>query len=219
MLVRDVADDGFHQILDGHQPVYAAIFIDHQSEMSMGLPHLQQQIEHRDLRRDHQRLAQNFLDRKILRLAGKAEYILDMHHAGDVIEILAIHRHAGMAFLADQGQGLVQGDIHPHRHDIGAGNHHVIGGDVAQAQHIGDQRPLLRVQIQRFARRRFALPPVFRLLHEFRDGLPHRLLLAAQFAQQAGQRVAHRFFHGLGTPSRLRMRVSSASISLAAPGW
>ena len=50
-----------------------------------------------DLRRHHQRLAQDRLERERLRPADIGEHVLDVDHADDVVELLAIHRHARMA--------------------------------------------------------------------------------------------------------------------------
>ena len=54
-----------------------------------------------DLRRHHQRLAQDRLERERLRPADIGEHVLDVHHADDVIELLAIHRQARMTLGAD----------------------------------------------------------------------------------------------------------------------
>ena len=47
MLVGDVANDFFHQVLDGDEPVGAAIFVDHQRQVQPRRLHLRQKIEHR----------------------------------------------------------------------------------------------------------------------------------------------------------------------------
>jgi hypothetical protein len=60
-LVRDVADDRLDQVLDRQQAIDAAVFVDHQRQVHALLAHLKQQVEHRYLRRHHQRAAQDRL--------------------------------------------------------------------------------------------------------------------------------------------------------------
>ena len=92
VFVGDVADDLLDQILDRHQPVDAAVFVHHQRQMHMRLAHLQQQVEHRDLRRHQQRAAEDTLQLELVGAADIGEHVLDVDHARHVIEFLAIHR-------------------------------------------------------------------------------------------------------------------------------
>ncbi|OIQ69251.1 hypothetical protein GALL_491480 [mine drainage metagenome] len=221
MLVRDVAGDRLDQILDRHQPVDPAIFIDHQRKMHPLQPHLRQQVQHRHLRRHHQRLAHDRLQRERLRPADIGEHVLDVDHADHIVQLLPVHRQAGVSVVADQFDRLCQRHIRPHRHDIRARHHHVVGRCFPQPQHIGDQQPLMPVQFRGLTRR---LLRVRRLLHQLRDGVAQgmlRLLAPKQIAQppQQGAPVrAHARFHGLGTPIRCRMRDSAISIRRASPG-
>ena len=47
MLVGDIANDQFDQILHRHQPIAAAVFVDNQCKMNAGRLHFRQQIERR----------------------------------------------------------------------------------------------------------------------------------------------------------------------------
>ena len=60
VLVLDVADHGFEQILDGDEPVGAAIFVDDDGHVQAGGLHLLQQIADRHGGRHEQHLAQMF---------------------------------------------------------------------------------------------------------------------------------------------------------------
>ena len=57
MFVADIANDGFYQIFNGDQPIYAAIFIHHQRHMHARLTHLQKQIKDGDGRHHEKRPA------------------------------------------------------------------------------------------------------------------------------------------------------------------
>ena len=233
MLVGDVADDGLDQVLDRHQPVDAAIFVDHQGEMDAAQTHLQQQVQHRGLRRDHQRLPQDRLQPEALARTTVGDQILDVHHPDHVVELLAIDRQAGMVFPLHRRQRLVETDRHRHRHDVGARHHHVVRGGAAQAQHVGDQNALLTVQLRQLA---VGLRSLCGLPHQGRDPRPQILVGAlagepAQHARAARFRplfvAAHRSgsgeggdgrgFHGFGTPRRCRILASCISMRRASP--
>ena len=51
-----------------------------------------------------------------------------------------------MALALDQLDRLVEREVFRHRQDVGARHHHVIGGLVAQPQHIAEQDALMRVE-------------------------------------------------------------------------
>ena len=60
VLFLDLADDLLDQILDGDQPVDAAIFVDHQRHVDAPLAHLQKQVEHPHAGRDEHHGADQF---------------------------------------------------------------------------------------------------------------------------------------------------------------
>jgi hypothetical protein len=221
VLVGDVAGDGLDQVLDGHETVDPAIFIDHQGEMHPRLAHLQQQVEHRDLRRHHQRPAQDGAQVEILGPADIGVDVLDVDHAENVVQLRLIDRETRMSLAPDQFEHLVEAGIDRDRHDIGARHHHVLGGGAAQAQHIGDQRPLLAVEFRPLAR---LVRRARRLLHQFGDRFAHavfHLPAPQQAAQPRQQRPmgggAHGRRHGLGMRSRASSRASVISIRRASP--
>ena len=136
MFVADIADNGFHQIFNGDQPIYAAIFIHHQRHMHARLTHLQKQIKHGDGRHHEKRPAQNGHQRKFRFLADGREDILDMDHAHNVIQATAIDRIAAMTFGLDQRDGFSQRMAFRNRHDIGARYHDIISGNTSQPENI-----------------------------------------------------------------------------------
>ena len=132
-----------------------------------------------------------------------------------------------MAFAPYQIHRLVEGEVDIHCHDVGARHHHVVRGGAAQSQHIGDQGAFLPVE---FRHRPVAIAGIGGLLHQLGDRFPHTVVLAAaadtiaqdaaDTVQQGGVgRLAHRRFHGFGTPMLARMRASAISIRRASPTW
>ena len=59
MLVGDLADHLLDQILDGDEPVSAAIFVDDEGEMQPRHLHLEQEVEHRHRARHVEDLARD----------------------------------------------------------------------------------------------------------------------------------------------------------------
>ena len=101
---------------------------------------------------------------------------------------------------------LLQRHVDPHRHDVGARHHHVVGGGLAQAQHVGDQRALLPVEFRLLARASAARPPPPAPVRRSTRAALCSGCAAEHLAQPVQQRcacavaVAHARFHGLGTP-------------------
>ena len=219
MLIGDVAGDGFDQILNGHQPVDPAVFVDHERHVDSLLAHLQQQIQHRHLRPDHQRLAEDRFQRERLGLADIGKHVLHVDHTNDVVQLLPIHRQTGVAVVADQFNRLFQSHVGAHGDDVGTGDHDVVGGGFPQPQHVGDQRPFVPVEFRDFPGHMLRIRG---FLHQLGDGVAQGVfgLLAAQQHPQAGdQRPAHARRHGLGTPMPNRIRDSAISMCRASPGW
>ena len=202
VLVGDVAGDGFDQVLDRYQAVDAAVFVHHQRQMDA----LRAASAAADpapavcgatisgLRRIASR-------REFLRPADIGKNVLDVDHADDVVELLAIDRQAGVAVVADQLDRLVQGHVGAHGDDVGARHHDVVGGGFAQPQDVGDQQPLVPVEFRRLPRK---LLGVGGFLHQFGDGFAQRVfgLLApqqiAEPAQEGGALARSCAFPGVG---------------------
>ncbi len=146
MLVGDVAHDFLDDVLDGHQPVDAAVLVDHQRHVHPRGAHLAQQVEHGLRRRHEQRLAEQVLDREGGGAGAGGEQVADMDHADDVIERLAVDRHSRVPLALEQAGELVEIQRGGGGDDVGARHHHVIGRGAAQAQHVADERALLRVE-------------------------------------------------------------------------
>ena len=224
MFVGDVTYYFFDQVLDRQQAVDAAVFVHHQRQVHPGLAHLQQQVQHRDLRGHHQRAAQQRFELERLWPADIRIHVLDVHHADDLIELLAIDRQARVPLAPDVFQRLMQRHVDRHGDNVGAGDHDVVGTHATQAQHVGDQRPLLPIELRSSAA---VGAGIGRLLHQLGDAVPHVMFTSAQQcaadaaykARCAGGGGHGRAFHGLGTRRRDSRRASAISIRRASPGW
>ena len=191
MLVLDLADDLLDQILDRHQPVDAAEFVDHHRDVGAGLPHLHEQIKDRHRRRNEQHLAQQTLQPGGATIGNRPEHVLDVHEADHVVERLAIDRHARVAVLDhafdDFGERLV--DVE--RDNVDARHHDVCGVTAVPFQDVADQHPLLRGnRAAEFGRCG-------------RDQRIERLALAARPAQQSEKRAYTRKRPGMFRMFRL----------------
>src|SRR5690606_26349068 len=149
MLVLDLADDLFDQILHGDKPVHAAEFIDNQSKMTALQAHLQKEVKDSHRRRDELGRSKNAGKAEVAP-AASSQHVLDVYHTGNVVEGAAIDRHTAMAAFRDGFQYPVEISIQGEGDDVGARHHHVIGRQMAQLQDIAEQRPLVATDGHRF---------------------------------------------------------------------
>ena len=100
-----------------------------------------------------------------------------MDDADDVVEILAIDRHARMAEFAHGLQQAFQIDCLRQGVDIGARHHHVIGGEVAELEDIQKERRFIGIE------RRLAIVAGFGFLDQFLDRVAQGVVTAALAAE------------------------------------
>ena len=193
VFVGNLAHHFLDQILDGNEPVGAAILVDHQRQMESRRLHFEQKIEHRHRRRHVKRLAGDIHgdDRALeidlaeiepRRAAGFAlrrdprHQIADMDHAARIVERLMVDRQTRMLGLAEDVHQLADGYRVVDRDDVGARQHDVLDGELAEAQDTAQHAALLRAQ-------RFALAAGERVLDQLAqiglfaetEGLQHAL--------------------------------------------
>ena len=149
VLVLDLADDLLDQILDGDEAVDAAELVDDEDEMLARQAHLQQQVEdahggchEEDLAQIRLQIEGRVFD------AGTAgprrQQILDVDEADDIVEGFAIDRQARMAMGAELAQQVFIADVLGHGGDVGARNHDIAGGNIAQPDDVAQQAALAR---------------------------------------------------------------------------
>ena len=138
MLVLDLADDLLDQVLDGDQPIHAAIFVDHHRHMDALLLHLLQQNADRHrgrhVKQRPQHRPQRELDRGFRAKAIFQRQILEVDHAQRAVHRVAKHRHPGKAMLAEHLDQFRQGGTDRSGHDLGLGHRHVIDPHPPQVQ-------------------------------------------------------------------------------------
>ena len=154
MLVLDLADHHFEQVLDGHQPVGAAIFVDHDGHVHARGAHGLQQVPHRHEGGHEHGVAQDVEPGELLAQDGRhqlyrhflggvghllgdlAQRVLDVDEADDVVEIVVIDRQARMAHLAEFGDQRAQIDIDIDGLDVAALHHDVVDRHVGELEHV-----------------------------------------------------------------------------------
>ena len=134
VFVLDLADDGLDQVLDGHQPVDAAVFVDHQRHVDPFTLHLLQQHADRHRRRRVQHRAQQLLQREPAAgaeavLQGK---VLQKHRTLRMVERALVHWQARETVGAEDLDQFVLADVDGHRDDFHLGDGHVIDAQPAQ---------------------------------------------------------------------------------------
>ena len=126
MLVADLADDLFDQVFHGDHAGHAAVFIDHDGHVQIGLLHLAQQRTYPLGLGDKMHRLHHLAHGAGARVAiGDLQQIMGQHDADDVINIAVVNRHARVGFAAlqfrklfDGGIGGDGGDLRTRRHDF-----------------------------------------------------------------------------------------------------
>ncbi len=167
MLVFDVADDRLHHVLDRHESVGPAIFIDDQRHMGAGGLHLEQEVERRHGRRRVQNGPQDLgrrerhvepglavaVGRRLVPCFHQPETgiggeeddeVADMDHAAWIVERFLIDRQARMAGGAKTIKHLAQWRIERKRDNVRPRHHHILDPYVMKREHVLEDGPLLR---------------------------------------------------------------------------
>ena len=107
MFVFNFTNDFFNQILNRHQTINAAIFIDHQSHVGAHNPHLQQQFQDLHGRRDKQHFANNFSRCEISLHTTPRQHIFGMDKSNCVVQCIFKNRQARMTFTGDDLNNII----------------------------------------------------------------------------------------------------------------
>lgn len=167
VLVVDLADHLLDNVLDGHQSVGAAIFVDHQRQMNARRLHLRKQVDRGHRRRHIKQFAhqtgvgqrnseidgtqvesggKRLLALGVhfgidLRLCGhERDQIADVDDAFGIVERVVVDHEARMTRAFEDAHQFPQRNIAFHRDDVGAGHHHVGDAPVVQSQNIAQHR-------------------------------------------------------------------------------
>ena len=126
MLVGDVAHDLFQQVLDGHEPIDPAIFVDHQRHMDMRRLHLLQKHADRHRGRGMSSGRSSLPGRRARPRAPKAVFqrqILQMNQAARLVERLGIDRQPRQGARLEGGDKRLDRGLIGDRDDLGAARH------------------------------------------------------------------------------------------------
>ncbi len=166
MLVLDIADDLLDQVLERDEALGARIFVEHDRQMDVLLPHVGEQIERAARHRRVERLADEASERRRMLGAGREdrEDVLDMDHADDRIEIVAIDRQAAVAGLGEQLDEVGERRLLLDRDDVGARHADIACVPLAEMQQVADHLALERGEIALGIGGGIALVPVDRIL-------------------------------------------------------
>ena len=140
VLILDLADDLFDQVLDRDQTVDAAEFVDHQRHVHPRLTHLEKQIQDRHRGCDEQSLAQSRGEVEIALAADIGHQVLDVDETQGIVQGVAVDGHARVSGLA---HGLHQGlqvRAHVDCDDVGAWHHDVVSRLVTLSEDVGEHR-------------------------------------------------------------------------------
>ena len=169
MLVVDLADDLFDDVLDRDQPVGAAIFVHHQRQVNARGLHLRQQIDRPHRRRHEQQFANDVgvgqrhreVDRAQIEpgrqgllplgLAGVGDararghvgqQVADVNDAFGIVEGFVVDHQTRMRRAFEQAHQFAERNVALDRDDIGAMNHHVGDAPLVQAENIAQHGAL-----------------------------------------------------------------------------
>ncbi len=171
VLVIYFADDLFDDVLDRHQPVGAAIFVDHQRQVNARGLHLRQEIDRPHRRRHEQQLADDVgvgkRQREVNhaqikpggnrllapRLAGirhararrhERQEVADMNDAFGIVEGFVVNHQPRMRRTFEHAHQFAEPDVALDRDDVGAVDHHVGEAALMQAEDVAQHGALDR---------------------------------------------------------------------------
>ena len=170
VLVVDVADDFFQDILDGDQAGYTAVLIDHDRHVQMrAAEFLEQDVQALAFRNELGRAQQGAQVELLAPVEGMGEQILDDQDADHMVPALVDHRQARMTGFDDRGNQALQAPVLFQNHHLRPRHHHIAHLQLRNfhdafhhGQGVGVQQfPLLRV-----AQHLHQLVTVLRLAHQ-----------------------------------------------------
>ena len=169
VLVVDLADDLFDDVLDRDQAVGAAIFVDHQRQMDARGLHLRQQVDRPHRRRHEQQFAddvgvrqrQRQIDRAQIETGGERllapglagvrharpcgherQEIADVDDAFGIVEGFVVDHQARMRRTFEQAHQFAERNVALDRDDVGAMDHHVGDAPFMQAEDVAQHGAL-----------------------------------------------------------------------------
>ena len=136
VLVANLAQDHFHQVLHGGQAGGVAVLVHHDDHVGAVLLHLAHEVVDR-LGLGHEADGPHqFADGAVGALVFiQFEHVPHMHEADDLIDGSFVHRNAGILLVDDQLPQLLQRGVRRDGHDIGPRRHDLAHHLVAELHH------------------------------------------------------------------------------------
>ena len=173
VLVLDVADDGFDQVLDRDEAVRASVLVDDERHVSARGLHPHQKIEGghgaRDVDDRAEDLGRGDCRREVdIAEAGRlgrvlgspplraglcprgdmVEEITDVDHALGVVQRLAEDGKPRMRGRAEDAPKLAEAGLGRDGDDVGARHHDIVHADAVKAEHVLEHRPFLGREVR-----------------------------------------------------------------------
>jgi hypothetical protein len=125
-------------------PVGARIFVEHDRQVDPLLTHVGQHVERGARLRHEQRLAHERGPVRRRSGAGRddREHVLDVHHADDLVERIAIDRKARVPVLGEGGDDFLPACGRVERDDLAPRHGHVVGIVFGEMQEVAQHLPL-----------------------------------------------------------------------------
>ena len=133
VLVTDLAEDLFDEILERHEAGGAAVLVDHDGALNALMLEFAQQLADELGLGNEMGGPQMIRDGRVaLQRIAEQNQILDVHEAQDVVEVVAEDGNPRVLLLAKQRAEPVEGLVGGNRDDVGARRHHFADERIAE---------------------------------------------------------------------------------------
>ena len=145
VLVPDLAHQLLHDILQGDQALGAAVLVHHNDHVGFLPLEDAQQLGDLGVAGGIEHGAQHLLHAGQAAVAGRVEILL-MDDADDIVDVLVVHRQAGIPVLSEDLGDLLHGVGVLHRHDVHPGGEDLLHLQVVELDGRPDKAALMLVQ-------------------------------------------------------------------------
>src|SRR4026209_1246642 len=151
VLIMNFSRDFLQDVLDGDESGQPAILVNDHGHVGSLVLQFSQQLRHalgfrHKLQRSHQTFQAQKLSGVLIGAIPNVQQILQIHHADDVFDLLAVNRYAGILGLGDELFQLSQRRRDLNGDDLGSGSHDIAGEFFAKLHSRLDERRLVLLQ-------------------------------------------------------------------------
>src|SRR5690606_35001854 len=152
VLVVDLADNFFEQVLKRDYPLDAAVLIKDESEVKFFLLHLPEHILEPCRVHDINGFLHYPLELEGLWLQQVNKNVFAVDHATHIVHRLAVDRQSRVSMLAKCLHDLFERTVLGDRNDLGPRDHRLFYGGLRKFEYLVDQPPLIFIQQALFLR-------------------------------------------------------------------